>query len=311
MKIGIFCPGANGDLMYSMSILKYRNEIWNNAEFIWFTEERFFDLFKYNNVETRIFENFMELMTNDFTMDQSKKHLFKSTSDIDIGFFVYPSWIPVEIRGKLNHLSECCRFAMGLMNHNIEWRPYLQYSNDEIEYVKQFFHSLPKNRYNILMETQYKSSQSSWNDVMTMNTMQICKREFGECNFIFASNLELPDFCNTNSDRIFTCKSFSIREISLLHDYCDLFIGVSSGISVAVSSWQNKPVPKIQFCSDYWASTFPITNARMELVTNCSQSNRRRLDTGEIIKLTRTECDAPSDFYSRLTLLINEIKNKK
>jgi ADP-heptose:LPS heptosyltransferase len=107
MKIGIFCPGANGDLMYSMSILKYRHELWNNAEFVWFTEERFFNLFEHNNVETRIWGDFDQLMTTDLLLDQTKKHFFESTSDIDIGFFVYPSWMPIEKRSALNHLSEC------------------------------------------------------------------------------------------------------------------------------------------------------------------------------------------------------------
>ena len=100
-----------------------------------------------------------------------------------------------------------------------------------------------------------------------------------------------------------------IREISLLHDKCDLFIGVSSGVSVVTSTIYNKLVPRIQYCRDYWCSTFPVSIAPMELVTDNRSDNMRRKADGKMEKVKVVKDDIQDEFYHRLKELINKIKS--
>lgn len=308
MKIGIFIPGANGDVLYSMSILKYKKEIFgDDTELIWFVEKKIFYLFKNNeaNVRDWALDYPSFIMTPELKLDQIKKNMFDDTQDLDDGYFVYPALIPLEKRGELKHLSECTRYAMGLLNKSISWRPFFNPLESEKQCINNFVDTLPKNKKNIMLETHYKSSQSTWNENMTIRTIEICTKMFGECNFLFASGV------NTNEikkpENIISCSHFSLREISLLYDYCDLFVGVSSGISVAVSCWHNKSVPMIQFCSDYWCSTFPVSNAPTELVTKCIADNLSRDSNGNITKVTNVEENIENEFYKRLRMIINKI----
>jgi hypothetical protein len=48
----------------------------------------------------------------------------------------------------------------------------------------------------------------------------------------------------------------------------------------------------------------------MELVTNCINENMSRSSDGNIENIKCTECNSEQQFYKRLIILINEIKNK-
>lgn len=307
MKIGIFIPGANGDILYSTAVIKYKDDIWGaGCTLVWFCcKESICLLENTTDVIVRLWDhNYdVDLAGEHSMMDLSKKNMYETTSDLDIGYFVSPCWLDVTVRGGLNHLSECCRYAMGILHRDIVWRPYIELSESNHTNMQRFFDKLPKGRKNIMLETHYKSDQSKWNDNMTTQTLQICAELLGKCNFLFASNVHVQ----FTQDNVYTCTELSLKEISALHDHCDLFIGVSSGVSVAISCWRNKPVPIIQFCADYWASTFPVTNAPMELVTNDLDSNRCRKRDGSIVKVPRIEPTAELEFYRRLRLLLKEI----
>ena len=248
-------------------------------------------------------------MTSDWKLDQKKKSLYEITSDLDEGYFVM-AYLLLTNRPKnleLNHLSECTRYLFGLDN-SYQWRPVITFSSDDEKKINEFTSKIQMQRKNIMLETHHKSDQSKWNVDMTMKTLKICRKKFVNCNFFFASDVQSAIL----GDDIYFCEDLTLREISLLHDRCDLFIGVSSGISVAVSTVKNKLVPKIQYCADYWCSTFPITDSPMELVTDDISSNLSRNSEGKIKKIIPDKDYSSKDnFYLRLKSLIDKIINNK
>src|SRR3989338_10336089 len=134
-KIGIFIPGANGDILYSTSILRYANKLWgDDIELIWFCHFKSFDIFKNTNIKTRDWSlDFPScVMTSDWKLDQKKKSLYEITSDLDEGYFVM-AYLLLTNRPKnleLNHLSECTRYLFGLDN-SYQWRPVITFSSDD------------------------------------------------------------------------------------------------------------------------------------------------------------------------------------
>jgi hypothetical protein len=144
------------------------------------------------------------------------------------------------------------------------WHPTLYFSEEERQMVKDFCSKLPYSK-TIMMETDCRSSQSTWDDSMTQETMRICREKLGPCNFIFASaENDISKFLDGHSS--VSCSHFTVRQTALVNNYSDLFIGLSSGISVATSCWDNKPTPKIQYTSNFACSTVSLANGPIELI---------------------------------------------
>jgi len=83
-------------------------------------------------------------------------------------------------------------------------------------------------------------------------------------------------------------------------DYADIFIGVSSGVSVATSAWGLKPTPKIQYCNSFQCSTSAMANRVFELIKPSKEHNKitNNNEKSSILK---------NIFAERLTKLLNTI----
>lgn len=273
-KIGIFLPGQNGDVMTAMSVLKYKDILWPNKEIIWFCNYPCADVFKYGTVsEVRHYPypgdgHFnIDFASNGMKTENNKLNLqmkdqFDNTKDLEDGFFPAPWMFDPESSGRKN--VHYANIAKKLFNVNpaLEWHPVLYFSDEERELIKDFCSKFPFKK-TIMLETVNGSGHSNWNDNLTLLSMKKCRDKFGDCNFIFASNSDNSKFMN---EGVFSCANFTIRQTALLNNYSDLFIGVSSGISVATSCWGNKPTPKIQYCGGMVCSTVPLANGPISLI---------------------------------------------
>jgi hypothetical protein len=295
-KIGIFCPGASGDIGLSMGVLKYKDILWPGKDIVWFCSllpEKCLgyttrtDMFKFNDAISEIrhwpegyglpercrvdgplavaagfpmWEDFSVLKTENNRLHQEKKYDFESTKDLDEGYFSPPWLMPNRPIGT--HYADVPKIAFGA-DRSWEWHPYLCFSDEEREITKEFCSKLPYKK-TIMLETFMCSGDVHWNDGMTRNTMRLCREKFGKCNFIFATNLDNSRFFDDGG--VVSCSNFTIRQTALIHNNCDLFIGVCSGISIAVSCWGNKPVPRIEWCGSLPISMVPITNGPISTI---------------------------------------------
>lgn len=261
-KIGIFLPSGAGDIMTAMSVLIYKDELWKRKDIVWFCNMPNADVFRFNDVIAEIrpypwegisVDPYSQLRTEENRLNQKRKHEFEITTDLEDGYFPAPWMIPTEKRGQIEY-PNISRQIFGIEDH-LTWRPYLCFSEEERTKVTDFIRSFPK-RKNILIETGFNSNQSGWDTDLTERTIKICKEYWGECNFFFAS-------LNSNAESFggIPCNDFTVRQTALIHNLCDLFIGVSSGVSVATSCWSSKWIPKIQFCNSIQCSTRAFTLA--------------------------------------------------
>ena len=295
-KIGIFLPGKNGDMMQAMSVLKYKDILWPGKDIVWFCGNTpTLDVLKYNDAisevrhwphgwglpERCILENpgaiargepfwadFSWIKTAENHLDQSRKHEFESTADLDEGYFPAPWMMSLEQRSGIDY-PNCSRKVFGA-DPGWEWHPYLGFSNEERATIDDFCRSLPFKK-TIMLETDFESGSSPWDDNLTREVMIICREKFGSCNFIFACAGDISRFNDTG---IASCSQFTIRQTGLVNNYSDLFIGVSSGISQAVNAWGNKPTPKLQYCGSVIMSSTAVANGVFELVTTDPPNNR-------------------------------------
>jgi hypothetical protein len=265
-KIGIFLPGGNGDIMTAMSVLKYKDLLWPGKELVWFCSPVESDVLKFAPLEIALWEDFTKLIVNngkDLGQYLEVKSQFNSVKDLEKEYFpapwMYESDAPERV-GK--HYPLISKGVFGA-DPSWEWHPQLYFSDEEREKVKDFCLSLPHPK-TVMLETDYRSGQSSWDDAMTRATMLKCREKLGACNFIFSSEKDNSRFFDDKG--VVSGKDFTVRQSALINNYSDLFIGVSSGISVSTSCWDNKPTPKLQYTNTYTCSTVGLANGPIDLV---------------------------------------------
>lgn len=273
-RIAIMAPGNYGDVCTAMSVLKYKDVLWPGKEIWWFCSPEESDCLKYAPVEIKIWEDFSSLIINKNNKSKYKelKESFTNLKEIDREYYPLPWMYEVHepVRRGVDY-PNISRKVFGVPA-NWEWHPMLYFSNEEREMVRDFCLSLPHKK-TIMLETGSRSKQSAWNKSMTAETMRLCREKLGKCNFIFASKQNNPEFFDDPSNGEFfdeagvvSCSHFTVRQSALVNNYCDLFIGISSGISVATSCWGNKPTPKIQYTNTFTCSTVSIANGPIDLI---------------------------------------------
>ena len=303
-KIGIFLPTGAGDIMTAMSVLKYKDELWPDSDIIWFCNLPNADVFRYSMVsEVRTYawegmsvDPFTQLRSSGNRLRQDRKHEFEWSADLDDAYFPAP-WMysPAERhRIELPNISKKC-FGVDPFK---AWHPCLRFSQDELFMVRDLCGSLPYKK-TIMLETDFNSGQSGWDDNLTRIAMAVCRSELGDCNFIFATNRDNTRFFDR--DGVISCEKLTIRQTALLTEYCDLFIGVSSGVSVAVNAWGLKPIPQIQYCNSRICSTMAMANGNIELIVPLGALNKMEDINAKnsILKVT---------FIEKLINLLNKIK---
>jgi hypothetical protein len=289
-KIGIFLPGLNGDIMSAMSVLKYKDTLWPGKEVIWFCGERFREVLNHNDAITEVrhwpegwklpercvlenqriasgeskdlpWADFSVLMTPDNYLDPNRKYTFESTKDLDEGYFPTPWMMTLQQRHGIDYPNISRKVFRA--DPSWEWHPYLGFLDEEREAVRAFAATFPHPK-TVMLETNFTSGKSHWDDDLTRQTMALCRQKLGKCNFVFACAGDYSRF--TDDAGVLNCNNFTVRQTALVNNYADLFIGISSGISVSTSCWGNKPTPKLQYCGSFIMSTYSLANGPMELV---------------------------------------------
>lgn len=288
-KVGIFLPGLHGDMMQAMSVLKYKDTLWPGKDIVWFCgQTQRLDVLKYNDAISEIrhwpegyklperceienisaaskgelpWADFSILMGPNNQLAQEHKDRFESTKDLEFGYFPAPWQMHASRRPGVDY-PNVSRLVFGA-DPSWEWHPYLCFTQEEHQAAKEFCLRLPHKK-TIMLETDFHSGVSPWDDNLTRQTMAICREKLSSCNFIFAC---APDNSRFFDDAgVVSASQFTVRQTALLNNYSDLFIGVSSGISQAVNCWGNKPTIKLQYCGSFIMSSVSIANGPFELV---------------------------------------------
>lgn len=276
-KIGIFCHGQIGDLATAMSVLKYRQELWSGKQIVWFANWPNADLLRYAPIsEVRMWPwagnglpegcpDFWPMLCDENNrLDRPKAQEFELTKDLTEGYFPAPHMMTPEQRHGLDY-PNCSRKVFGV-DANKEWHPVLSW--DIINEDSPIIHELLKDdsKKIIMIETFCGSGQSKWDDLMTVKTIEMCREAWGSCKFLFCSHKNTEQF--KDFEGYISLKDYTPRQVGLLINRCDLFVGISSGISVVTSAWNVKPVPKIQYCGSQTCSTVALSIGEISLITS-------------------------------------------
>lgn len=273
-KIGIFAPEQHGDMALCTSVLKYKDILWPGKDIVWFcnlTPEKatYLDILKHNDAISEVrdwpkfktMEDFRDCVDPNGQLKLSRRSDFDSMKDLHNGYFAVP-WavLPSKAFEGVNY-ANISRQIYGA-DPSLEWHPYLCFSNEEREMAKEFCSKLPHSK-TVMLETQLRSAGNfNLSEEVIRNIMKVCRDKFGKCNFIFASMMDHTKY--VDDPGVVSASNFTVRQVALVHNYCDLFIGVCSGITQAVSCWGNKPVPRVEMCGEIIQSSIiangPVTS---------------------------------------------------
>lgn len=264
LKVGIFAPHAIGDMAQSTSILKYAKELWPNHKVVWFIHPPFIDMLKENPYvsEIRPYKDiYLDKLRINKTekLNDAEKMNMDGVKDITIGFFP----VPWQNQDMISQGIQYSSIPAKIFNCSKEWHPCLFFSKEE-ELKAEAFVGSTKNP-KIMLETFYKSGQTPWNQETTKKTLDICRSILPNCEFIFASPKSHIGFESFNPKE---CGEFTPRQCIPIYNKCDLFIGVSSGISNVTTAWSaKKEIVRIEFCGSKGLSTCNTARSRHVLCT--------------------------------------------
>lgn len=283
-KVGIFIQGQAGDLQTAMSVLKYRDQVFGNKEIIWFANMPNADCLRYAPIsEVRPWPwpgnglphdapgDFYPILCDENNrLNLALAKNYELTADLDSGWFPAPWQLLPQKRHGIDY-PNCSRKVFGIPD-DYPWHPLLNHSDEEADATFDFIDKLPEGK-RILFETFAGSNQSKLSDEMVKEAMRICNEMWPHCVFIFASHKylrnqeEFPEGF-FEQQYVYSCAEFTVRQCSLISNYCDLIISVSSGITVACSRWGRVAVPIIQYTGSFICSTKSLASgSRFELVT--------------------------------------------
>lgn len=144
-----------------------------------------------------------------------------------------------------------CTFMRALEEEGIDYKfpvkTQLRLGIDEINEVNKFINNIGFNTYNprfILMEVHGESGQTYWNDNWTNKVLDYLTTDPN--NIIFVSRRELTKNVKSfidNGKNVIDASKLSLRCCGELFNRCDVFIGVSSGLTnICNTSWCKKNI---------------------------------------------------------------------
>ncbi len=323
-KIAIACAGQIGDICTALSVLHYKDELWGaDAEITWLADERYYDIFKFNpylivkqfphgwqiseqdkstiyaerigkdRAEGKIeWEDLSLVMTADNRLNQEMKYRFNSVQEFSECYFPAPHSMTVEQRHGINY-PNVSKKVFGVPM-DAPWHPCLFWSDQERTDINEFMKALPVGK-NILVESYCGSGQSLITHEMIVETLAICTKMWGDCNFIFVSHKYLngnEEFSLFNWYSYVNASKFTVRQCALLGNYADLLISVSSGVTCALSAQGIKPFPILQYCGSAVCGTKEIANGEMV----------------QIFSDGKESVESEKEYYSELSNLLNKYK---
>jgi len=287
-KIGIFAPEQVGDCALATCVLKHKEKLWPGKEIVWFGhlaphKAIYGDVLKYNEYISEIrdwpdfktMENFRSCIDPNGQLVLNKRDEFDEFKDLNGGYFAVP-WcvLPNNAFNAVNY-ANISRIVYGA-DPSWEWHPCIGYAPEEYEAAKEFRSKLPYDK-TIILETELRSAGMFRLAEDTIKSlMSICRAKFGKCNFIFASKIDHTPF--VDGPEVVSCSDFTPRQTGLIHDHCDLAIGVCSGLTQIWSSWGRNPVPRLELCGSMIVSSV-IANGPVDSVI-CDNFNLAQMKAG-------------------------------
>lgn len=300
-KVGIFAPSQVGDIITTTAVFKYRDQIWPDKDIIWFTDN-YTDALKFSPVaEIRPWSayDYRSLKVNSGVGDGNNRldlnavKAIPSLADIDVGYFPLP-WMLERVEQRQGIIYPQISQRIFGINLSLPWRPMLSFSDDEKKMVADMMAALPHKR--TVMFENSPCDYSAWNDDNTRMVMSACRAKWGSANFFFASGGHRSGNDMTRFFDDAGCvsgSSLTARQMALVNDHCDLFIGVAGALTFATSCWGAKPVPKLIYTGSEIFGARSIANGRIEIVPMEGHAHNK--------------ASADADFQDKLAALLSEI----
>ncbi len=229
--------GSNGDILNSTPIAKHLKITNPNEKIIWLTREKYTHCIKNNpfideirTVDEKIFNKVNNVNLTFYYENLIKKSNLKE--DINVRFLA-----PYYMFDKINMLDYSLlqiikNITSGIKDWSCEFIPNVFLSEEEKQEAKNFIASIDNKNKNILIEYESFSQQSEFSEEYFEELAQIIQNK--KYNLIF-TGLRLPEYLKKYKLNVFHYTG-SFMSNAELYNLCDIFIGVSSGISCLTHS---------------------------------------------------------------------------
>jgi hypothetical protein len=268
-NIAILNPGGVGDMLLSSSVLRYKDELWPGKNVVWYCQEETKHVL--SNVtglkEVRLLENVKDSWYSWYEPSDCEQLLVTSPWMAKLS----KSCVPIDFSPGTLMVDKPRLIVEKATSTRIlgPWHPCLGCSADDRNVAETIDGCLPNPR-TVMLETAYYSGQSFLDMEILARMMGEIRQAWGDCNFVLVSGGKgalLPE-----GKDVFACPKLSLSAVVALFNRCDAFIGVSSGLSCAVCSWDASPdVPRLEIIRNPAAETRKSSRGPFSAVLNEEQ----------------------------------------
>lgn len=156
------------------------------------------------------------------------------------GFTPQHEWVPIDMPGTPHNFMWAYVRVAQLHGLVVPIPPtlYLYPTETEQERAKKFVESLVQRKRTVMMEIQAESAQSFWNPKWTRRIIpEIIKTYGGDVTILISRGggepPEVTELKKKFKGQIYLLNEYSLREVSVIFNSCDVFVGLSSGTSNA------------------------------------------------------------------------------
>jgi hypothetical protein len=238
-RIGIVCPGRNGDVAESTGFIPYMEDLWGpDPEVHWFVQKEFAHVLEHLPITLRV-------MKEEYATYVAKAAAeIARAEDFDVIHYTAP-WLNMRYVFKIP-LPMIPRYVLDAGRDFLtreSWRPHVVVTDKEKEEVDKFQAGLPAGK-RILLETGCFSHQGDWDEALTEKLVQ----KLRPWNPLYlTASFGASGLVKKYGGRAVGLDSLNFRQLAEMWNYCDMYIGVPSGTASVTCAEGCKDAPRIEY----------------------------------------------------------------
>lgn len=235
MRVAIILAAQNGDVCASTAVFKYRTKLWGpNPEIHWYVLDKFQQSLEHNpHVTIHAWKPSPQGYisdTQDMSIEAVHEHydrLYRPAPYLygDLVLAAPILLIPVAVFG---------------FGRNVSWRPQLYLTAEEVAEARALMQTAPRKK-RVFFETFCNSHQSDWDDALTCELAEKLK----DCVLVTPSKADHLRSLGLNN--VFDLDPLNYRQLAEAYNYCDCYIGCSSGGAVATMASRCVRHPRAEY----------------------------------------------------------------
>lgn len=239
MKVAILCPGKMGDVCESTGLFRYALELWGPKHDIhWYVDKEYVQPLEHNPMVT------VHLLGDGKQrIREARKEILSECYD---AHYRTAPWLNMQHVWTVP-LPLIPPMVLGINMKRRTWTPQIWLTKDEEIDVISCMADVPRG-IRVMLETASFSHQGDWTDEMTR---ELIERTDEQAVVFLSSSFGYDEKMKAmGAVRVLPLDGFNYRQLALVYNHCDMFVGVPSGTASVTCASLCRTLPRVEYIEE-------------------------------------------------------------